>query len=86
MGDQGSLWLRAEGSLRGKAYSIEPLDSTGAGDSFLGALIYAHFVQGQSEQEALNFASAVGAMKCLRFGPRIKTTPEEVRQFMEEHR
>ena len=84
-GSTGAIWLQEEQTFSAKAYSITPIDSTGAGDSFLGALIHAYFSEEKTPQEALNFASAVGAMKCLRFGPRIKVTPDEVLAFMAEH-
>lgn len=84
-GNNGSVWIRGEQTFTAPAYNIIPIDSTGAGDSFLGALIHAYFADGQTEQQALNFASAVGAMKCLRFGPRIKVSPKEVVDFMNEH-
>ena len=84
-GDTGAIWIQENRTINAKAYAITPIDSTGAGDSFLGALIHAYFAEGQTPSDALNFASAVGAMKCLRFGPRIKVTPDEVKAFMAEH-
>ncbi|MCR4962569.1 MAG: carbohydrate kinase family protein [Firmicutes bacterium] len=84
-GDCGAIWLQEGKTLHSPAFSIVPVDSTGAGDSFLGGLIYAFFHEGQSAQAALEFAAAVGAMKCLRFGPRIKAHADEVKRFMREH-
>jgi sugar/nucleoside kinase (ribokinase family) len=85
-GDMGAVWTDAQGTLKVEAYKIVPVDSTGAGDGFLGALLYSYFAMGSSRYEAMDFAAAVGAMKCLRFGPRIKTTPGEVFSFIEKHR
>lgn len=85
-GDHGSLWTHADGTLRADVYRITAVDSTGAGDSFLGGLLYSYFVIKSSRAAALDFASAMGALKCLRFGPRIKVGPEEVFAFMAEHR
>ena len=84
-GDCGAIWLQEGQKLRSPAFPIVPVDSTGAGDSFLGGLIYSFFHEGQTPQESLDFAAAVGAMKCLRFGPRIKVNANEVKKFMQEH-
>ena len=84
-GHQGAVWLQDSATIHAKAYPISPVDSTGAGDSFLGALIHAYFAEGQKAQDALNFAAAVGAMKCLRFGPRIKVSADEVAAFISQY-
>jgi sugar/nucleoside kinase (ribokinase family) len=84
-GDEGSTWQNGREILRKDAYRIIPIDSTGAGDSYLGALIYSYFIEGRSKADALEFASAVSAMKCLRIGPRIKINPGEVRSFIQHH-
>jgi ribokinase len=49
------------------AFDIQPLDSTGAGDTFCGAL-GAALSQGQEMAEALRYASAAGALACTRLG------------------
>ena len=49
------------------AFAIEPLDTTGAGDTFCGALSAA-LSQGQSMADALRYASAAGALACTRLG------------------
>jgi ribokinase len=84
-GDEGAVWQDSEEILRQAAYSITPVDSTGAGDSFLGALIYSYFIDGNDIAATLKFAAAVGAMKCLRLGPRMKTSPQEVEDFIRQH-
>ena len=45
-------------------YKIKPLDTTGAGDSFRGAIAYG-LVQNWSDDKILDFASAVAACVCL---------------------
>lgn len=37
-GDTGAIWIQENRTINAKAYAITPIDSTGAGDSFLGAL------------------------------------------------
>ncbi|HHV42119.1 MAG TPA: carbohydrate kinase family protein, partial [Clostridiaceae bacterium] len=37
---------------------MDAVDTTGAGDSFAGAMIYSYLLQGMDRREALRFASA----------------------------
>ncbi len=49
------------------AFSVKPLDTTGAGDTFCGAL-GAALSLGQSMADALRYANAAGALACTRLG------------------
>lgn len=84
-GSDGSVWVNEKGTIKANAYEVEAVDSTGAGDAFLGALIYGYFHQEYDCKKSIDFASAVGAMKCRIWGPRIKVTPDEVSAFMSEY-
>lgn len=84
-GSDGSLWVTADDVIRAKAYSVQAVDSTGAGDAFLGALLYSYFQMAESKQASIDFACAVGAMKCTLWGPRIKVSPDEVKVFMAKY-
>ncbi|MGI5824864.1 MAG: carbohydrate kinase family protein [Bacillota bacterium] len=81
-GSDGSVWIDAKETVIGKAYEITAVDSTGAGDAFLGALLYSYFHKEENKQQAIDFAGAVGALKCTVWGPRIKVSPQEVCDFM----
>jgi ribokinase len=64
------------------AFKVQPLDSTGAGDTFCGVLVAA-LSQGQSLPEALKLASAAGALACTRLGAQSSIpTQEEVVNFL----
>lgn len=84
-GSDGAVWVNADGIMTGKAYEVEAVDSTGAGDAFLGALLYSYFEENADCVKALDFAGAVGAMKCTVWGPRIKVKPDDVRNFMAKY-
>lgn len=49
------------------AYKVDPVDTTGAGDTFLGYFMAAIDL-GQSEREALTFATAASAIQVTRMG------------------
>ncbi len=82
-GESGAFWLTKEQTYYAKAYQVEAVDTTGAGDCFLGGLIYSYFDQGKQRQTALDFAAATAAIKCTQFGPRIKTTRAEVQRLLD---
>jgi ribokinase len=49
------------------SFAISPVDTTGAGDTFCGALCAA-LCQGRNTDEALRYASAAAALACTRLG------------------
>ncbi len=66
-GDRGSYWMEAEHLRHCPAEEIMAVDTCGAGDVFHGAFAVA-MVEGMATQEAMRFASAAAALKCLTFG------------------
>ena len=67
------------------AFSIETIDSNGAGDTFHGAFLYAYF-NGRNVGQACEFASATSAYKCGFVGARTYPLDEEkVLNFIETH-
>lgn len=79
-GDEGAVWYDGR-QYRAPAYKIEPVDTTGAGDCFLGGLLYAYFQEGQDKASALAFANASAAVKCLQAGPRSRADVSAVLEF-----
>ena len=85
VGEEGSVFVgRGEVVVR-KAFRIQAVDTTGAGDVFHGAFSFA-IVQGWDLAKAVEFSSAVAALKCRKLGGRsgIPTLPE-VEAFLTEH-
>ncbi|WP_188206751.1 ribokinase [Alkalibacillus aidingensis] len=63
-------------------YSVEVVDTTGAGDSFNGALAVA-LTKGESLEESCRFGNAVGALAVSKLGAQTgMPTLEEVKQFL----
>jgi sulfofructose kinase len=81
-GEHGVFWLE-DGKLQHMpAYKVTAVDSLGAGDVWHGAFALG-LGRGDSEREAIRFASAVAALKCTRFGGRAGTPKlDEVNAFM----
>lgn len=67
LGTQGSC-AKVNGALMTQLpFLVDPVDTTGAGDTFCGVLI-AHLAAHQGMTQALRYASAAGALKCLKAG------------------
>ena len=60
LGEQGALMLTATTSEHISALSVEPVDTTGAGDAFCGALATT-LASGETLRSAVTFANAAGA-------------------------
>ncbi|WP_373600302.1 ribokinase [Paraclostridium bifermentans] len=67
LGSKGSLYINNEKSMFKKSYKVEAVDTTAAGDSYTGALSVA-FSKDESIEEAMDFASKVGALCVMKEG------------------
>ena len=67
LGSKGSLYINKEKSMFKKAYKVEAMDTTAAGDSYTGALAVA-LSQDKNIEDAIDFASKVGALSVLKEG------------------
>jgi ribokinase len=84
-GSEGAVWYDGQ-EYSAPAYEIETVDTTGAGDCFLGGLLYSYFSEGMEKTEALAFANASAAVKCMQPGPRSRADLETIRGFMDSKR
>jgi len=67
LGSRGALWFRAGVERHVPAFSIDPVDTTAAGDAFTAGLAVA-LASGEGMDECLRRASAAGALACLTLG------------------
>lgn len=81
LGSKGSLYISKEKQIFKKAYKVEAVDTTAAGDSYTGALSVA-FASEKSIEEAMDFASKVGALSVMKEGAQSSLpTLEDVLNF-----
>ncbi len=85
LGERGAVVAWAEGSQAIPAYPVKVVDTTGAGDAYHGAFLYA-LLQDWDVPRMARFASAVGSLNCRAMGGRnaLPTRPE-VDQFMAQY-
>jgi ribokinase len=78
LGKKGSVGFDGKTFIRCPPMDVAVVDTTGAGDVYHGAFIYA-YATGRTWPECMRFATAVAALKCTAFGgrtaiPDLKTT------------
>ncbi|MEK8128142.1 carbohydrate kinase [Paenibacillus filicis] len=75
-GAAGAVWYNADGSIAVPGHAVRVADTTGAGDAFIGALLYQLHVRGlkadgigtEDIRQMLDFANAAAALTTTRKG------------------
>lgn len=80
-GRHGAILYHEEAFYYNGGYTIIVADTVGAGDSFLAALID-KLLKGTPPQEAIDFASAVGAIVASKEGANPEVEPQEIERFI----
>jgi len=81
LGKMGSVTITPKEVIKMEAYKVDTVDSTAAGDSFIGAMA-AKMSFESSLEEALEYATKVSAVTVTRKGAQISIpTSEEVNEF-----
>ncbi len=81
LGKHGSILLWNDALYRHSGYQVDVVDTVGAGDSFLASLITG-LLSGKEANEALDFASAVGALVAGSSGANPKLENSNITAFM----
>lgn len=85
-GTRGQIGCEGGAYIRGEAFKVKNVDTTGAGDAFHTGYIYG-LLHGFDLAERLRFGAAVAALKCTRMGARTGIPNlRQVRQFLKSRR
>ena len=68
-GDQGAWLLTGDDAIHQPAFSVDAVDTNGAGDTFAGAIVFGS-MQGWDGARLASFACAAAALKCMQRGNR----------------
>jgi ribokinase len=83
-GEEGVTFFDAKQEQSIPAYSVKPVDTTGAGDTFNGAFTYA-IAKKENLHVACEFGSAAAALSITKTGAQTgMPTKEEIEKFLEE--
>jgi sugar/nucleoside kinase (ribokinase family) len=85
LGENGSLALCDGREIRTPPFSVDCVDSTGAGDAFRGAFAAGCLLMPDGDvEDVLSYANAVAALNCRALGGRGGLpTPDEVETLMQ---
>ena len=82
LGADGALVADAAGITKVPAYKVDAVDTTGAGDAFVGAMA-TELANGATLAEAVSFATAMSAVAVQRMGAQSSyANRAEVKQFI----
>jgi sugar/nucleoside kinase (ribokinase family) len=82
MGKEGCLIADKSGMTHVPSYKVNVVDTTGAGDAFMGGLSYA-LLQRWSTQRVGEFANACAALCCTRVGARAMADRSQVEALIQ---
>jgi 6-phosphofructokinase 2 len=80
LGEDGALLVSGKTALRAEALPVEAVSVSGAGDSFLAALLWA-LAEDASDEDALRYAAAAGSAAVLQPGTDL-CQPEDVQRLV----
>ncbi|MCR4424946.1 MAG: ribokinase [Firmicutes bacterium] len=84
LGSKGAIYAGPEGTIHGHAFRVQAVDSTAAGDAFIGAWAAA-WTRGAAISESLRYASAAGAAATTTVGAQSSLPrPEQVLALLEQ--
>ena len=85
LGPKGARYIGEQGSFLVSPFNVTAIDTTGAGDTFLGYVL-ADLSDGQTMQQAMSHASAAAALQITRQGalPAIPSR-SEVNRFIQDN-
>jgi ribokinase len=85
-GDDGVYYVDYQAEIILPAYSVQAVDTTAAGDAFIGALAVA-FVNGEEMDAAIRYGLAAGALAVTKAGAQTSLpTKQELELFLKDQR
>ncbi len=85
LGGEGALYCDAGGALRCPAVEVQAVDTTAAGDAYIGALA-AGLAEHRSVADSLGFAAAAAGLAVTRLGAQPSlATREEATEFVQRY-
>lgn len=82
LGEKGAVFAGPEGGFHVPAFRVKAIDSTAAGDAFIGAFTVA-LVEGMDVEEGLRYGCASGAIATTRMGAQTSLpTRDEIKELL----
>ncbi|MDF1573857.1 MAG: carbohydrate kinase [Bacteroidales bacterium] len=85
LGKDGAVLFYHDAYYYNPGYKVKVADTVGAGDSFLASVV-SQLLNGNSPQDAIDFACAVGSIVASKNGANPEVTYQEIEAMMEGRR
>lgn len=86
LGAQGATAIKNGENSSAPGFSVDPIDTTGAGDSFAAGFVVS-YLRGDSIVDCLDAGNACGALSTLQAGGTAgQPTRQALKRFLNEHR
>lgn len=83
LGSQGSVAYDADDKrYEHPIFEVHAVDTTGAGDAYMGGMLYAYLLKEMPLQDAMRFSTVCSAITCQKMGARSGPNLEEVNAFL----
>lgn len=83
LGSEGSMAMLDRQIIRVPVHPVEVKDTTGAGDSYIGAFMYAYYIRHMDLKNAMEFSSVCAALTCTGVGARTSPQISSVEEIMQ---
>lgn len=85
-GAEGSQYVDSQQSIEQKAYPVQVVDTTAAGDTYLGAFV-SQRILGRSIPDSMNYAACASSLAIQKEGAQISIpSAEQVQQFYHQQK
>lgn len=86
LGQEGAVAISKNALVKAPAFSVQSIDTTGAGDAFCGGFSFGFMIHKWSLQKSLTFANACAAIKVTQLGARTgMPTLKQAIDFLDSH-
>jgi sugar/nucleoside kinase (ribokinase family) len=83
LGSEGSVATDGKQIVKVPARKVEAKDTTGAGDSYIGAFMFAFFVKQMGLKQAMEFSTAAASITCKGIGARTSPDLKQVEEALQ---
>ncbi|MDR3628689.1 MAG: carbohydrate kinase family protein [Ignavibacteriaceae bacterium] len=83
LGSEGSVATDGKQIVKVPARKVEAKDTTGAGDSYIGAFMFAFFVKQMGLKQAMEFSTAAASITCKGIGARTSPGLKQVEEVLQ---
>ncbi len=67
-------------------FPVNVVDTTGAGDAYMGGMLYAYLLKGMPLPEAMEFSTVCSSITCQKMGARSGPSLQQAEEFLKAHK